>query len=72
MIQENNLTGTIETKYLIARIHLFGYGIHPLFNSPFFKNHDIVAINNRITGELIYAAPTLYEYFKIDRIRVEN
>lgn len=51
-----------------AQIFLFGYNVHQLFDSPFWKDHDIVLITDTKTGERILLDPTLYDYTGIGKV----
>lgn len=53
----------------IGHISIFGKNIHPYVRHPFFKDHDFVIINNRVTGEKIAVDPSLYDYTGIGYVR---
>ena len=72
IIRQNNLQETYEFKHLVGKMYVFGYDIHELFSSPFFKNHDYNVIINKQTGEKIYLDPSVYDYTWIDRVRSEQ
>lgn len=52
-----------------AQLYFFGFNIHRLFDSPFWKDHDIVVITDSKTGERILLDPTLYDYTGIGKVR---
>lgn len=58
-------------KHKVGEIYFLGYNIHPLFKSEFFKDHDFVVIENRKTNEIIAVDPALYDYFRINKIRLK-
>jgi hypothetical protein len=52
-----------------AQLYIFGYNIHHLFNSPFWKDHDVVVITNTTTGKRTLLDPTLYDYTGVGIVR---
>jgi hypothetical protein len=48
-----------------AQIYFFGFNIHRLFSSPFWKDHDVVVISSKNSSEKIIVDPALYDYFGI-------
>ncbi len=59
----------VATPY-IAEIYFCDVNIHPFFNSSFFKDHDIVVIENLITHQKFAFDPSLNDYFGIYKIRL--
>jgi len=41
------------------------------FNSEFFRDHDFVTVENVKTKETIGIDATVYDYFRIDRIKLK-
>ena len=39
--------------------------------STFFKDHDFVTIENKVTGEVFAVDPTLYDYSGIKLVRYQ-
>jgi hypothetical protein len=66
LIDKYNLTGTWTAKSQIGQIYFLGTNIHQYFNSSFFKDHDFVTIENKITGETFAVDPTVNDYLFID------
>ncbi|MGC4128837.1 MAG: hypothetical protein QM564_04595 [Bergeyella sp.] len=71
-ILENNDMKDWKISHEIGKLEVFGIDIHQYFSSPFFKDHDFVTVENIKTGEKISIDPTVYDYFKIDRISLKN
>ncbi len=72
LLKKNNLANIWIAKPQIGQIFLFGKNIHKYFNSSFFKDHDFVTIENKITGEVFAVDPTLNDYLYIDYITYEK
>ncbi|MFC7347940.1 hypothetical protein ACFQO9_14530 [Chryseobacterium zhengzhouense] len=70
-LQAQMLDGEWGAKHKVGEIYFLGYNIHPLFKSEFFKDHDFVVIENRKTNEIIAVDPALYDYFRINKIRLK-
>ena len=68
LIEKNNLAETWIAKPHVGQLYLCGSNIHQYFNSSFFKDHDFVTIENKITGEFFAVDPTVNDYLCIDFI----
>ena len=53
---------------VVAKIYFLGINVHPYFDRPFFRDHDIVQITNTLTGEAYYCDPSLYDYCGINEV----
>jgi hypothetical protein len=53
-------------KPQIGQLYCLGVNIHPYFDSPFFKDHDFVIIENKTTKESFAVDPTVNDYLRID------
>ena len=69
-LNSESLKNEWEVKHNVAEIYFLGYNVHPFFKSKFFKNHDFVVIENKKTNEIIAVDPALYDYFRINKIRL--
>lgn len=69
--QLDDLNGEWIAKHKVGEIYFLGYNIHSLLNSKFFANHDFVVIENKKTNEIIAVDPTLYDYFRIEKIKLK-
>ena len=65
------LSNEWKAKHKVGEIYFLGYNIHPHFKSKFFKDHDFVVIENIKTNEIIAIDPALYDYFRINKIRLK-
>ncbi len=72
LLQKNNLENIWAAKPQIGQIFLFGSNIHKYFDSPFFKDHDFVTIENEKTGEVFAVDPIVKDYLFIDFISYEK
>lgn len=70
-IQKHNLSQDWEATARIGHIFLFETDIHKYFKSAFFKDHDFVTIENRVTGEVLAVDPSLYDYTRIKLVRYQ-
>lgn len=52
----------------IGKLYVFGVDVHPYFHSAFFKDHDFVVVENRITGERIAIDPSVYDMTGVKRV----
>ena len=66
---ENGFYNSYKAETYVAQIYFFGYNIHHLFSSPFWKDHDVVVVTDLQSGEKIILDPTLYDYAGIGIVR---
>lgn len=71
-IQKHNLSQEWEATARIGHIFLLGTDIHAYFKSSFFKDHDFVIIENRVTGEVFAVDPTLHDYSGIKLVHFQK
>jgi hypothetical protein len=69
LLKANDLDHEWVAKAQIGQLYFLGENIHHYFDSPFFKDHDFVTIENSVTGEIISVDPTIHDYLWIDFIR---
>ncbi|MES2617382.1 MAG: hypothetical protein V4613_05860 [Bacteroidota bacterium] len=72
LLNEYNLADSWTAKPQIGQLYFLGTNIHPYFNSPFFKDHDFVTIENKTTGAIFAVDPTVNDYLMIDFITYEK
>ncbi|WP_028979967.1 hypothetical protein [Sporocytophaga myxococcoides] len=72
LLKKYNLDKNWKARPQIAQLYIFKTNIHQFFSTPFFKDHDIVIIENQKTGELFAVDPTLNDYFYIDFISFKS
>lgn len=68
LFEKYKLSDTWIAKPRAGQLYFLGTNIHPYFKSAFFKDHDFVTIENKITGEIFAVDPTVNDYLKIDFI----
>jgi hypothetical protein len=66
LLKKYNMEDIWVVNQHIGQLYFLGKNIHKYLNSPFFKDHDFVTIENKLTGELIAVDPSLYDYLYID------
>jgi hypothetical protein len=66
LLAQHNLSTTWTAKPQVGQLYLLGTNVHSYFHTPFFKDHDFVTIENKVTGELFAVDPTVNDYLWID------
>ncbi len=61
-----------KITHAIAKIHFLDYDLHLFMDDPFWKDHDIVIIEDLSTGEKSAVDPTLYDAVGIGRIKLKS
>lgn len=69
-LQQSGLAGRYDVAPVIAKLYIGGFDLHSTLKSEFWKDHDIVRITNKNTGEQIFVDPTLYDVTSIGRVRM--
>ena len=72
LLKKHKLSENWIAKPQIGQIHILGVNIHKYFDSPFFKNHDFVTIENKTTGKVYAVDPTVNDYLNIDFISYQK
>ncbi|NDV66699.1 hypothetical protein [Bacteroides sp. 224] len=70
LIAQNDLLEHWEASAHIGQLNVFGVNIHSYLNSPFFKDHDYVVIENKQTKEKFAVDPSVNDYLRIGYIRL--
>ena len=52
----------------VAKISLLGFDLHRLFDSPFFRDHDIVEVLDGDGKAVLLVDPSLYDYTRIRQV----
>jgi len=68
-LQRSGLDDHYSVEPVIAKLYVGGLDLHSSFNSPFWKDHDIVRIKNLKDGSFLYVDPTLFDATGIRRVR---
>ena len=72
LLQKEGLANNWTAKPQIGQLYLLGENVHKYVNSPFFKDHDFVTIENQSTGEIFAVDPTVNDYLAIDFVTYRN
>lgn len=67
-LQQAGIGDRYDVQAVIGKLHIGGLDLHSLFDDPFWKDHDIVRIEDGDTGEVIFVDPTLYDVLGIERV----
>ncbi|WP_442267415.1 hypothetical protein [Tenacibaculum sp. ZS6-P6] len=71
VIIKQKLTDKYECIHLVGELDVFGFNVHDLFDSQFFKNHDFNKIEIKETGEKRFVDPSLRDYLRIESVMSE-
>ena len=66
LFKKSDLSDTWIARPQIGQLYFLGVNVHQYFNTPFFKDHDFVSIENKVTGEVFAVDPTVNDYLLID------
>lgn len=69
LLKKYDLSDKWTAKSNIGQLYFMGTNVHRYSQSPFFKDHDFVTIQNDETGEVFAVDPTLNDYLLIDFIK---
>ncbi len=67
-LAQAGLYGGWRVLHLRGLLYCGDFNMHRLFSSPFWKDHDICAVENRASGERLHVDPTLFEALRIRRV----
>lgn len=70
-IDQNGLNNQWKVHHKVGEIYFLNENINKYFSSGFFKDHDFVTVENTETNEVIAVDATVYDYLKIDRIKLK-
>lgn len=65
LLKKYKLSKTWVAKPRVGQLFFLGCNIHKYFNSPFFKDHDFVTIENKSSGVIYAVDPTVNDYLLI-------
>lgn len=71
LLRELSKSGNADTyvvEQVIGQLHVGSWNLHSAFNSPFWKDHDIVRITDVTTDAIIYVDPTLHDAVGVGRV----
>ncbi|WP_187465436.1 hypothetical protein [Neolewinella lacunae] len=70
VLSQQKLASSWTAEPQEGQLYFLGTNLHQYFHSAFLKDHDFVAIENHVTGEVLAVDPTIKDYFHIDFIRL--
>jgi hypothetical protein len=65
LLKKYKLSDKWVAKQQIGQLYFLGINMHKYLHSAFFKDHDFVIIENKITGEILAVDPTISDYLYI-------
>ncbi len=68
LLRQNSLNDTWKAQAHKGQLYVFGKNVHQFFDSPFFKDHDFVIIENTTTGATIAVDPSVYDYLWVEKV----
>jgi len=68
LLKKSQIANEWIAKPHIGQLYFLGVNIHPYFNTPFFKDHDFVIVENLKTKERVAIDATVFDYGKIDKV----
>ncbi|WP_160112287.1 hypothetical protein [Aquimarina sp. AU58] len=71
IIRKQKLIDKYEFIHLVGELDVFGFNVHDLFDSPFFKDHDFNKIEYKQTGKKKFVDPSLRDYLRIEYVASE-
>jgi hypothetical protein len=57
-----------EVTAVVGKLYVGDQDLHAFFTTPFWKDHDVVRVRDKGTGEVRLLDPTLYDHFGIGRV----
>lgn len=58
----------LEQQHYVGQLHLWGYNLHGLTDSPFWADHDFNCVSDSNSNVEICVDPTLYDYLGVRRV----
>ena len=71
-LKQHGLDDRWVATHEIGQLYLFGLNVHRWFDSPFFKDHDFVIVENRLANESFAVDPSLNDYLRIDFVKAQK
>ena len=72
LLENDNLNEQWFAQPQIGQLYFLGKNIHPYFKSAFFKDHDFVTVQNKITGQTLAVDPSINDYSGIKYVTIRN
>lgn len=70
LLKKSGFSNEWQAKTFEGKLYFLGINVHKYINSPFFKDHDFVIVENLVTREKIYVDPTVSDYLGIDKVSI--
>lgn len=70
-LRQQNLEDQWQVRHQVGNVYFLNTNIHRYIKSAFFRDHDFVTMENTQTGETVALDATVYDYLKINRIRLQ-
>jgi hypothetical protein len=67
-LEEAGLDDRYGVEAVIGKLYVGHQDLHAFFTTPFWKDHDVVRVWDKGTGEVTLLDPTLYDHFGIGRV----
>ncbi len=71
ILKNQKQTDQYEFIHLVGELDFFGFNIHNLFKSSFFKSHDFNEVKYKKTDEKKFIDPSLRDYLRIEYVTSE-
>jgi len=71
LFEKHHMANEWKATPHIGQLYFWGENLHRHFHTPFFKDHDFVLLENKLTGQVIAVDPTVSDYLWIDRVTYE-
>ena len=71
-LEEYNLSEEWIAIPKVGQLSAFGVNIHNYIDNKFFKDHDFVIIENKVTKEAYAVDPSMYDYLYIEYVTLKK
>lgn len=69
-LRQQNLEDQWQVRHQVGNVYFLNTNMNRYIKSAFFRDHDFVTMENTQTGETVALDATVYDYLKINRIRL--
>lgn len=67
-LERVGLSERYQVEAVVAKLYMGDRDLHAFFSDPFWKDHDVVRITDRMSDTVIVLDPTLYDRSGIGRV----
>lgn len=71
LLEQSGLASEWTASAWAGKLYMGKKDIHQWFDSPFYKDHDFVVLQNPVTGQRLAIDPVLYDYLHIASVDVK-